>query len=186
MLAALIYIRTQHYPLGPPFDLGILPIPLGQAIGRLGCFARGCCFGDTTDSWLGMYLLNSRDEWAVRYPTQLMSAGIDLLIFLTLVLVERFGLRQASLARDQNAGFGGRLWPFDGFLFFAYVALYTAKRFGMEFLRGDALPPLWGALNLVQILCAIGFLLSVSVILLKTFASVPDRHLPPRSEQDHN
>ena len=38
-------------------------------------------------------------------------------------------------------------------MFLLYGALYCLKRLGMEFLRGDALPPLAGPLNLVQLLC---------------------------------
>ncbi len=141
-IVAVLYIRHYGIPLGQPFDLGGLPVPLGQAIGRIGCFAAGCCYFKATDSWLGPNLLNNRGEWAVRYPTQLMSAATDLLIFVGLVAVERYGKRQLN-RRGDGPRRSHRGWPFDGFIFLLYADLYCLKRFGMEFLRGDALPPPW-------------------------------------------
>ena len=138
MLVALACCLVYRAPVGRAFDLGVLPVPLAQAIGRLGCFAAGCCYGRPTDSWLGMVLPGENGSWQARYPTQLMSAGADLFIFASLLAVERCA---------------GQRRPFDGFLFLLYGALYCLKRLGMEFLRGDALPPLAGPLNLVQLLC---------------------------------
>ncbi len=129
--AAVFYCRRHKIPLGRPFDLGGIAIPLAQAIGRLGCFAAGCCCGRATDSWLGMYLPDSDGVWMVRYPTQLMSAAVNLTIFIALLVVERYGKRR----QDKPEGAQG--WPFDGFLFLLYVDLYCLKRFVVECLRDD-------------------------------------------------
>lgn len=79
--AGWLWFRSAGVPLGRAFDLCIVPVPLGQAIGRLGCLAAGCCYGKPTDSWLGLYLPDHDGFWAVRYPTPLLSAAADLLIF---------------------------------------------------------------------------------------------------------
>jgi phosphatidylglycerol:prolipoprotein diacylglycerol transferase len=42
IVVAIVYIRKEGLPLGKAVDLGILPFPLGMAIGRMGCFAAGC------------------------------------------------------------------------------------------------------------------------------------------------
>jgi phosphatidylglycerol:prolipoprotein diacylglycerol transferase len=107
------YTRWHHLSLGRVFDLGFLPAPLGQAIGRLGCLAAGCCFGRVTDSWMGMYLPDVTGRWANRYPTQLISSLVDFSIFFFLVGFERFQIRR-----------GKEAWPFPGFLFLLYVCLY--------------------------------------------------------------
>ncbi len=91
-----LYCWKYKGPLGQVFDLGGLPVPLAQAIGRLGCVAAGCCYGKITDSWLGLYLPDEHGYWAVRYPTQLLSGLADLLIFLSLLALERYGLRRAK------------------------------------------------------------------------------------------
>lgn len=128
-LAGLAYCRWRRISyLGYVFDLGVVPLPLAQAIGRLGCLGAGCCYGKPTQSWLGMNLPGEGGVWAVRYPTQLISSGCDLLIFLLLVALERHGVTRK--------GVPGR-WPFPGFLFLIYGALYCSKRFALEFLRGD-------------------------------------------------
>ena len=41
-----------------------------------------------------MYMPNEYGVWAVRYPTQLMSAAANLLIFFTLLAVERYGQKR--------------------------------------------------------------------------------------------
>ena len=61
-VTALVHARRHGYAAGPVLDLAAWPLALGQAIGRLGCFAAGCCYGKATDSWLGMYLKDAGGE----------------------------------------------------------------------------------------------------------------------------
>jgi phosphatidylglycerol---prolipoprotein diacylglyceryl transferase len=142
---AALYCRRHHVPLGRAFDLGIVPVPLALAIGRLGCLAAGCCYGKVTTSPLGLYLPDIYGVWAVRYPTQLMSAAVDLLIFITLIVIER------------------RRVPFDGFLALLFVILFCAKRFAIGFLRETG-APLIGALTWFHLNALIG--LSVAGLLM--------------------
>jgi phosphatidylglycerol:prolipoprotein diacylglycerol transferase len=153
LVTAVWYIRRHRLNMGRALDLGLLPIPLGQAIGRLGCFAAGCCYGLPTDSPLGMVIRNHSGEWAVRYPTQLMSAAADLLIFYALLAFERVQTRK-----------GRQGWPFDGFIVLSYIALYSFKRFAIEFLRAETPPPLLGPFNITHFLGAAGFLSCIGLI----------------------
>jgi phosphatidylglycerol:prolipoprotein diacylglycerol transferase len=163
-IVAVLYIRHYGVPLGQPFDLGGIPIPLSQAIGRLGCFARGCCFGKVTHSWIGMYLYDNSGHYALRYPTQLMSSAINLSIFVILLVVERNCKKRLLRLPAQVRPATQRIWPFDGFIFLLYVELYSLKRFWIEFLRGDALPPFLGPFNLVQLICVVVFVVALIVI----------------------
>ena len=144
-LALLPYIRFHKESVGRVLDLVAPPIALGLAIGRLGCMAAGCCYGRLTDSPLGVYLPDHNGLWAVRYPTQAMSAVVNLLIFLTLLAVERYGQRRSTPAPapSQEEGTTVRGWPFDGFLVLLALILYCSKRFVMGFLRESG-PPLLG------------------------------------------
>ena len=161
-LAAVVLIpREGPGSVGRVFDLGTLPWPLLQAIGRVGCLGAGCCYGKPTDSPLGIYLRNVRGEWALRYPTQIMSGIVHLCIFLTLVLVERYGLRRARL--DGLAP--QRIWPFDGFLFLLYFNLYCVERFSMEFIRADGSPPLLGPFTWVHFVTFAGWLVLTATII---------------------
>ena len=107
--------------LGPLsfWEMGDLIAPgvvLGQAIGRVGCLLNGCCHGRETNSWLGLYLPAYGGDWAYRYPTQLIHAGANLLIFLILMRVERHK-------------------PYDGFILLLYAILFSAQRLAIDFLR---------------------------------------------------
>ena len=152
-LTGLAYCRWRGMSAGAHFDLGIPALPLGQAIGRLGCLAGGCCYGRETDSWLGIVLPGAGGVEAARYPAQLVSSAADLAIFIALLAVER---RFGGRARTRAA------WAFPGFLTVLYGGLYGTKRFLVEFIRGDNAIVL-GALTWAQVLALV--LLALMAIL---------------------
>jgi len=129
-------------------------VMLGQAIGRLGCFAAGCCWGKPTSL---PWAVTFTDVYASRavgtpmdtplHPSQLYESGAAFLIFAFLLWL---------LPRKR----------FDGQVTLAYVALYSAVRFGLEFLRGDPERGSWfgGALSTSQVI-AIVLLLGTAVLL---------------------
>lgn len=175
---AAIHCRKHKIPLGRAFDLGGLACPLGQAIARLGCFAAGCCAGKATTSWLGMYLPDIHGTWMVRYPTQLMSAAANLLIFITLLAVERYGKRR----QDKR---GSQSWPFDGFIFLLYVELFSLKRLVVAFLREDAVP-LLGPLNWIHLHAVISLILATALILWNLYAGPRSTLSRQREEREEN
>ena len=146
---AALYCWRHKISLSRALDSVAPALALGQAIGRWGCLAAGCCYGRPTESWLGLRLPGHGGFWAVRYPTQLMASAADLLIFGLLLLIERVSSR--------------RRWYFDGLLFLLYVAFYSLKRFLLEFLRGDVLP-LWGPVTWVHLYTLLGLLGSTALI----------------------
>lgn len=129
LLGAMLAARIWHEPLGRVLDLVILPVPLAQAIGRLGCLAQGCCAGRATDSWIGIELVGENSEVCQRFPTQIMSAVADLGFFVALIALERrFGRSEKGRA---------------GRLVFAYAVMYCGKRFVLGFFR-EGTPVLLG------------------------------------------
>jgi phosphatidylglycerol:prolipoprotein diacylglycerol transferase len=129
-------------------------VVLGQAIGRLGCFAAGCCWGKPTSL---PWAVTFTDVYASRavgtpmdtplHPSQLYESAAAFLIFAFLLWL---------LPRRR----------FHGQVTLAYVALYSAVRFGLEFLRGDPERGSWfgGALSTSQVI-AIVLLLGTAVLL---------------------
>jgi phosphatidylglycerol:prolipoprotein diacylglycerol transferase len=125
ILAILVYSRARKWPLLPVFDISTGALPLAHAIGRLGCFAAGCCFGKPTTLPWGVTFT---DPEAARlagtplgtalHPTQLYEAGAEFLNFLLLVWL---GARQR----------------FSGQILAAYFILYGVERGIIEFFRGD-------------------------------------------------
>ena len=152
IITASIYILKHGFPLGQIFDLGIVPIPLGQAIGRLGCLAAGCCYGKPTFSWIGILLPDNEGILATRYPTQLMSSVINFGIFLVLILFETYQKKNNKES-----------WPSSGFIFLLYIELFSIHRFAIEFLRGDTIP-FWGSFSMGHTITLTVFLLNSAIM----------------------
>jgi prolipoprotein diacylglyceryltransferase len=149
LLAAVLVCRHYRVSFWRACDRGIPALPLGQAIGRLGCLARGCCYGLATLSPLGLYLPDNQGHWTSRYPTQLLDGAASLLVMAALLLVERALSRRPSVDGETRG---------EGFVTLLYAGLYLLQRFGIEFLRGDALPAWLGPLNSTQLTCLAGLL----------------------------
>ncbi len=88
-------------------------LALGHAIGRLGCFLAGCCFGKQCDLPFAVFYKGLN-----RHPVQLYEAICLILIFLMLKEVWK---------RKQSATLLGIF----------YLVSYGVLRYGLEFLRGD-------------------------------------------------
>ncbi len=88
-------------------------MPLGHAIGRLGCLGAGCCYGRHTDLPWGLPMAGDPS----RHPVQVYEAAANLVIF--------FVAARAV----------GRHKP--GTVIRAVVAVYAVVRFLLEFLRDD-------------------------------------------------
>jgi phosphatidylglycerol:prolipoprotein diacylglycerol transferase len=119
------YIRKHSLPLFPTLDVLAPAVALGQAVGRLGCFAAGCCYGaSSTMPW--SVIFHDQDAHALvgvplgvpLHPSQLYEsfASFLLLFFLLGVLKKR---------------------RFQGQVFVTYLLSYAVIRFVLEFFRGD-------------------------------------------------
>lgn len=118
---AVWYARKQELSLWQTADIWAPSIAIGHAIGRLGCFCAGCCYGLPTDLPWGVTFSNP-ETLAIRgvplHPTQLYESGAELLNFLILLFIRR---RKA----------------FHGQLFWVYVLNYAVIRALIELFRGD-------------------------------------------------
>lgn len=121
-IATLIYIRKRKLPPGTTADILALAMPLGHAVGRIGCFFAGCCHGRMTDLPWGVCFNDpntlARPMGIPLHPTQLYSSAANLIIFLILLTLHR------------NRRFTGRR-------IFVYVFLYGIARSFIEMFRGD-------------------------------------------------
>ena len=115
-------------------DAVVPTLPLAHAIGRLGCFCSGCCYGKATDSWIGMCFPHSITGLSptVRViPTQLIESGANLILFIALLL----------FTRKKRRGFT---------TLFVYIIAYGVERFLLEFLRGDEIRGIFGLFSTSQ------------------------------------
>jgi phosphatidylglycerol:prolipoprotein diacylglycerol transferase len=132
-LAGWIASRRMKFDFVKLSDYFGVGLPIGHAIGRLGCLAAGCCYGSHTDLPWGIALAGDPS----RHPTQIYEALANALIA---VAVARVGL-----ARTRD----GRWKPGSAFLL--YVALYAVARFVVEIFRGDDRGAFWLGLSPSQL-----------------------------------
>jgi phosphatidylglycerol:prolipoprotein diacylglycerol transferase len=125
VIVGISLIWRQRLPVWKMTDVFSPGIALGHSIGRLGCFAAGCCYGKPTTFLFGVTFRNSYSHETVGvplmiplHPTQLYEAAGNALIFVIL---------WRTLKRKK----------FDGQVFILYLFLYSILRFFIEFLRGD-------------------------------------------------
>lgn len=69
-----IFCLTQKLPL-KTFEFSITPMLIGHALGRVGCFLAGCCFGTETQLPWSVHL-----HQAQRHPVQLYESILLLLL----------------------------------------------------------------------------------------------------------
>ena len=116
-------------------------VPLGHAIGRVGCLLAGCCHGVP---YVGRLAVHNRfyPEYMTFFPIQLIEAILNLCLFGVL-------LGYSPKARR----------PF--LLTSFYLFCYSIIRFVLEYFRGDTVRGIWGCfstsqwISLFLIICSI-------------------------------
>ena len=137
ILGALIFMLRNKMPMLRTFDILATAVPLGMAIGRIGCLLNGCCFGCVTDApWGIVFPVGSPAHWHQMthglvpvnsdvvlpvHPTQIYSSILALLLCGILLL-----LRQLRFYQER-----------DGLVLASFMILYSVGRFFIEILRTD-------------------------------------------------
>jgi len=134
-LSLYFWARWKKIPLAPLADALAIPLAVGHAFGRLGCFMNGCCYGKLCDA-----------SWAIRPSTPMEVAGLPLhptqlyeFFGILFIVVALLGVEKIPRYAGQVAG--------------TYCLLYSVLRFIVEFYRGDVPHHFWGGLTLAQIAC---------------------------------
>jgi phosphatidylglycerol:prolipoprotein diacylglycerol transferase len=120
LITAAFYMRRKGLPLLPTADVFAPGLAIGHGIGRIGCFAAGCCYGVRTSLPWAVTFTNPDSNGAPLnvpiHPTQLYEALAEAAIFA--VLLWRI--------RKPHA---------PGAVISLYLVLYGAVRFLVEFVR---------------------------------------------------
>ena len=112
VISGAVFLRIYKMPVLKTADLMMPYVALGQAIGRIGCFLNGCCYGKATALPIGVVF---NPEQGAVLPTQLFESAAMFIVYLVL----------------------RRRVPSNGRTFFLYLIFYSVFRFSIEFLRGD-------------------------------------------------
>ena len=159
-MALVLYARHQRLPLWHLADFAIPGLAIGHALGRVGCFLNGCCYGRPAGgAFCGITYPPVCEPGRLfpgtpLYPVQIIESGALLLIWLVLLF---------AYPRRRK----------DGAAFALYLLLYPPVRFALEYLRGDERLS-WFTLDIAQ---ETSIALFVGGLLL--FALLPRRRFDP-------
>jgi phosphatidylglycerol:prolipoprotein diacylglycerol transferase len=139
MAAAFLYMRHQGLPFLTTADVFAPGLALGHAIGRLGCFAAGCCWGIACQRPWAATFHNPLAHQNVGvpldvplHPTQLYESAAEAVIFA--ILYRQYGKPHRA-----------------GAILSLYLLLYSSARFVVEFFRvHEQANPFGGPLNASQ------------------------------------
>jgi phosphatidylglycerol---prolipoprotein diacylglyceryl transferase len=162
---AIFFVWRYKLPGWATADVLAPGVVIGQAIGRLGCFAAGCCFGKPASV---PWAVTFTDVYAARqvgtpmdtalHPTQIYESLACFLIFFFLLWL---GPRKS----------------FHGQVILTYAVLYSSFRFAVEFFRGDPdRGSVFGGLLSTSQLIAI--LLVLSAALVFPYVRRTQKHVP--------
>lgn len=136
-----IYLAKNRISAFAFLDVTAPSLAIGHAIGRIGCFINGCCYGAVTNCPLGVHYPEWHETHGVAvHPVQLYESALNLLLYGTLEYLFRKKHR------------------FDGQITALYFMGYGVIRMITECFRGDVPNVLW---NLSQAQC-----IAISVFLI--------------------
>lgn len=140
---ALLFFHFRKYLSWEDLGLLIPGLTVGHAIGRIGCFMAGCCYGSETDSVFSVHM-----DGSDRFPVQLIEAiGLMIIFFYSRkLLMKKEGKKKAI---------------------FLYLFGYSLLRFFNEFLRGDEIRGLYYGLATSQWL-SIAIFVTAVIVYFKT------------------
>lgn len=141
ILAGLyIYCRINNLYFYELSDIFLSLLPLGQAIGRLGCYCNGCCYGKHYEGPFAVhYFVDGKFDTV--YPTWFLESFFCICLFVIMFHIS------------------GRLY--SGMYSAFYMLLYPVFRFIIEFYRGDTIRGVWGLLSTSQYISIIIFLFGI-------------------------
>jgi phosphatidylglycerol:prolipoprotein diacylglycerol transferase len=134
LITAIVYLKQKKIPFFRVADIFSPGLAAGHAVGRIGCFFAGCCYGKTCDlPWSVVFKdPNSLAPIGVHlHPTQLYSSAGNLIVFAFL-----WAYRKRTKHQGQ--------------LFWLYILSYGLVRAFLEIFRDDPRGFLFGVLPVSQ------------------------------------
>ncbi len=144
--------KRKGLPFLEVLDLAAPFIPLAHAVGRIGCFSAGCCYGKECHLPWAIVVKDPRSLSPLGiplHPVQLYSSLVNFFIFLVLYF------------------FFSKRKKFSGELILEYVVIYGACRFFLEFFRGDPRPMVTASISYNQLIALVLSILSLVVVLYR-------------------
>lgn len=159
LFAVFLFSKLQKIDFLKLADFIVPYIALCFAIGRIGCFLRGCCFGLPTNLPWG--ILYGKDSLAYQsgftvplHPTQLYLALGNLIIFFILLKANEHNEKKQKERKH-------------GSTLFLFLALFSAQRFLIDFIRYYPESNYMGNFTVFQIGYSMIFICAVFLLFLR-------------------
>jgi len=156
----IFYIFHYKTPVAESIDLAFTGVPLFHAIGRVGCFMGGCCYGIEYHGPFAVTFppdnLGGAPAGVELLPVQLIESVLNLVLWGTLFLIYRKTSRH---------------WLVTGL----YLTCYGIIRFILEYFRGDLIRGHLGTLSSSQFI-------SIFVIITGIFLLIKPKFLDKLAE----
>ncbi len=127
-------------------EMAIIPfLPIGHAIGRVGCVMAGCCNGMEYNGILAIYYPDTITGLSAEhgyFPVQFLEAVLNVIIAVFLIIHTKKEKPKYSIL-------------------FLYLLIYAIIRFSLEFLRGDKIRGIYFGLSTSQWISILLFIISV-------------------------
>lgn len=156
LIVIILFAIKHRLSIWKLTDTAAIPVPLGQAIGRIGCFFAGCCYGKPVESlpWSVTFTNPIANENTgvpldiPLHPTQLYQSLNDFSLFIILLILWKFK-------------------KFDGQITWIYILLYSITRGVIEFFRGDVSRGVHfgGWISTSQLMGIAGIIISTTMLL---------------------
>lgn len=127
LIGVYIYTKKHNYTTKKIMNMIVPAIPLFHILGRIGCFFAGCCYGFKFPSAISLGMISID-----RFPTQLVEAFFNLILFLILLQIQR---------KKPNSDY-----------LRIYLLTYATFRFIIEFTRGDLVRGVFWGISTSQII----------------------------------
>lgn len=142
LLGLFLYSKAFHFHYYDLTDVFSSILPLGQAIGRLGCFCNGCCYGKP---WSGVL--------SIKYPINGVETSIVPTWFIESLFCAFLFLFLYQTPKRKN----------KGYYTYMYMILYSIFRFLLEYFRGDDIRGYIGVFSTSQFFCLITIIMGIFV-----------------------
>jgi phosphatidylglycerol:prolipoprotein diacylglycerol transferase len=132
-LSVLLLAKRRGIPLIAMLDFVVISVPLGHALGRIGCFMNGCCFGRPFQGKLGCTFPRGSAVWQQQHQDKLVefhqthSLPVHpVQLYETVANLGVYGLLVFLYLRSRNVGLVAGV----------YLVSYPLSRFLLENFRG--------------------------------------------------
>jgi phosphatidylglycerol---prolipoprotein diacylglyceryl transferase len=158
LTAMVIFTRVKKLEFGKFADILVIPAALGLAVGRVGCFMTGCCYGRITSLPWGVQFPPGHETYPAHvHPAQLYES---LALVVLVILLEQVYRRA----------------PRYGVTTCLFFIGYGIIRFLLEYLRGDVIYWVGHVLSASQVFSLLGA--GAALVMLLRIRSAKPVNLP--------